>query len=350
MLSRSAAIRAFMVLVFVLATGLAFAGPLDHTVYGKLHVSLNGFTNSEEYGTSLTSNATYLGLAGSYRIREGFAVIGQLEVQVNTARQEYSLGTARNSYVGLRGTYGTFLAGIHDTPLKTLGRKMTYFEDTIGDFRSTTMQVDRRLDEILIYELPALKSGLGGQVSYRLDQSDWTDPEAEHASAFSAMLFFAPDDFLLGFAYQSTAAGYFNPEPEETGAESVFRGVGQFETESFGVSALFQGIDGFGGVENLFAVTFGFEGMVMPSPRWRFKGSYYSTDPNTDLDDDRYTQLALGIDHPLDAVTFYLQYAVMMNDDNRKAGLGNNDWGDVVLPSDLGKSASGISLGLWWIF
>jgi hypothetical protein len=39
-----------------------------------------------------------------------------------------------------------------------------------------------------------------------------------------------------------------------------------------------------------------------------------------------------------------------MNDDNQRNGLGGNDWGGQVMPSEAGKSASGLSLGFWWDF
>jgi predicted porin len=341
----------FMALLLALSTGSGAAGgEMDYGLFGRLHGSVNRVSDSSEQTLLLTSNASHIGLWGSYEVKDGLAVIGQADLQYNSTRDEFSTFTSRNSFFGLKGRYGTLLGGIHDTPLKTLGRKITYFEDTIGDFRSTTMGVDERIDEVILYELPHFANGLGGQLSYRIDQGDWTDSAAATADAFSGFLSFSPGDFLVGAGFQSTASGNFNPEPEEAESESVFRAVGQFDNGRFGLSAFFQGIDNFAGAQGLTARTMGLEGMFMPSPQWRFKASYFGTDPNTDLDDDSYAQLALGIDHPMDAVTFYLQYAMVMNDDNRGNGLGNNDWGGQVSPSEDGKSASGVSLGFWWDF
>ena len=38
--------------------------------------------------------------------------------------------------MGLSGSFGTVLAGIHDTPFKILGRKVDLFDDQIGDARN----------------------------------------------------------------------------------------------------------------------------------------------------------------------------------------------------------------------
>jgi predicted porin len=349
-MNRNARLVAAAMAVFLLIGSGAIAGEAEYDIFGRLHGSINGVSDSSEQTLLLTSNASRLGLWGSYQIRDGFAVIGQVEVQFNSAQDEFATFTSRNTFFGLKGRYGTLLGGNHDIPLRTLGRKITYFEDTIGDFRSTTMGVDKRLDEVILYELPHFDNGLGGQLSYRIDQGDWTDSTAATADAFSGILTFAPGDFLVGVGYQSAASGNFNPNPEEAESESVFRAVGQFDNGSFGLSALYQGIDNFGGTNGLTGMTVGLEGMFMPSPQWRIKALYYGTDPNTNLDDDSYAQLALGVDHPMDAVTFYLQYAVLMNDDNQRNGLGGNDWGGQVMPSEAGKSASGLSLGFWWDF
>ncbi len=346
MLSHFKVFTASVALLFVLVAGPAMSGETSTEFYGKLHVSVNAVSNSEETGTIPTSNASHLGFKGSYEVNERFAAIWQIESGFNTVQKEFSFGSSRNTFAGLRGKYGTVLMGIHDAPLKTLGRKITYFEDSIGDFRSTTMGVDARVDEIFIYALPQMENGLGGQFSYMFDQGDWTNEDAEGASAISGMVFFAPQSFLVGVGFQSIAAGQFNPTPGTAEAESVIRGVGRYEKGKFGISALFQAISNYRGADGISATTAGIEGMFSISQQWLAKAGYYQTDPNTDLDDDGFAQLAIGVDHQVEQVTLYAQYAVAMNDDNQTAGLGNNEWGGQVLPSEAGKTASGISLGL----
>ncbi len=359
-----------MVLLIVLAAGTALAGDMTYKVYGKLHTSINMLNDGNESGFSLTSNTSRFGIKGGYELNENFTAIWQFEQSLNMAQKggsktytddngdEVTIKTNnglanRNTFIGLKGDWGTFLGGIHDTPVKTLGRKATFFKDTVGDFRDMTMGHDMRVENVLVYVLPAMENGFGGQFAHVLDSSDWTNPDAEGASAFSGMVYYAPEDFFLGLGYETLSAGFFDGNDDgvtDAEAEGVLRGAGRYNAEKFGVAALYQAVSNVRGVDGVSATTIGFEGLFKAAPKWHVKAAYYMTDPNTDVDDDGYNKISFGVDHPVTkAVTFYAQYAIMSNDDNAMAPLGNNGWTGMVYPSmddgGMAESATGASVG-----
>lgn len=47
-----------------------------------------------------------------------------------------ALGSQRNTFIGATGTWGTVIAGRHDSPFKVMGRDYDLFGDTIGDSRN----------------------------------------------------------------------------------------------------------------------------------------------------------------------------------------------------------------------
>jgi len=67
--------------------------------------------------------------------------------------------TVRNSYVGLKGSFGSFLVGRHDTPLKASTSKLDLFDDTMADYQGTLGFNDIRADNSITYisELGGLK-------------------------------------------------------------------------------------------------------------------------------------------------------------------------------------------------
>ena len=62
----------------------------------------------------------------------------------------------RNIYVGLKGDFGTFLIGRHDTPLKTSTIPLELFADSIADNNAITGFSDIRADNIIAYISPSI--------------------------------------------------------------------------------------------------------------------------------------------------------------------------------------------------
>lgn len=109
-------------------------------VYGKVHMSVDASNNdraapNNQKDFSVSSNSSRLGFKGQYDMQNGMAALYQIEQEVNLDSGGDTFAT-RNSFIGLKGSFGTVLAGIHDTPFKDVAGKWDMFGDTIGDRRA----------------------------------------------------------------------------------------------------------------------------------------------------------------------------------------------------------------------
>ena len=122
----------------------AFAATSNVDIYGVLNMSVN-YVDQDVSGTqnsvNVTSSASRIGFKGAEDLGGGLAAIWQIETGFN-ADEPNSTGSSsgqlgnRNTFVGLKGGFGTVLAGNHDTPMKMLGRMVDPFADTLADSRN----------------------------------------------------------------------------------------------------------------------------------------------------------------------------------------------------------------------
>lgn len=106
----------------VVAAPAAFA---DSVLYGSLHTSIDAQDfetggNVDNWATN--SRASRIGVKGSEDLGNGLKAIYQIEFQYDSdGGLDQAGGTLtgqRNTFVGLAGSWGTFLVGKHDTPAK----------------------------------------------------------------------------------------------------------------------------------------------------------------------------------------------------------------------------------------
>ena len=353
-----------LVVLSALVAGMATAGDATWKTYGKLHTSLNMVNDSEDSQLRLTSNTSRFGLKGSYELNDNFTAIWQFEQSLNIAqngdrtndRDRLELAN-RNSFIGVTGEWGTFLAGVHDHPFKVLGRKTTFFKDSIGDNRATMMGWDRRMGDVVGYVSPNF-DGFTFFGAYLMDQGVLGADEA--MTAFSANAMYNKDGILIGAAIENLSKGF---APMGTGEEMTYgesqmgmRVAGKYTAEKFAVAAIFQSLSDVGGYANVSATTMGAEVMFKMNPKFAFKGGMWMANPYTDAEDDaeteidesdvNYTLLSIGIDHTFcKNVSYYVQYAMMMNGNYSMQGIGSNGWGTSIGASAAGESPYGLSVG-----
>jgi predicted porin len=218
---------------------------------------------------------------------------------------------------------------------------------------------DRRADNLAAYVSPDF-DGFSVFAAYQFDQAAIGAMEA--MSAFSANAMYNKDGILIGAAIESLSKGHSDYDPvEETYGESQMgmRFAGKYTAEKFAVAALFQSLSDVDGVADWNATTMGGEAMFQFDPMFAFKVAYFMADPNTDNDDDEYNLLSIGVDHTYAKnVTFYIQYAMMMNGDAQGMGIGGNAFGSYVPYGAVdgdgepvgGESPTGISVGTYFTF
>ncbi len=185
--------------VVVLAIGATMAAPMAHAdvelfgkavqVYGQLRGSVDLYdrgaataTVTDPSGTEITSNASRLGFKGEKELSGGIKGLWKFESEIDVTGESGPLA-ARDRYVGLGGSGGNVLIGIHDTPLKTIGSQYMLFGDTIGDRRGILGQVstggdnqfNQRAKSMIMYQYKG--DALGVSAIY--------SPEFENSSASS---------------------------------------------------------------------------------------------------------------------------------------------------------------------
>src|SRR5574340_655132 len=145
----------------------AFAATSNVDVYGKLHVSVSVFDDQSNTleDTQISSNASRIGFKGAEDLGGGLSAIWQIESGVNL---DEGNGTwaSRNSFVGLKDGFGTVMIGNNDTPLKSIGRTIDLFGDTLADSRNVTgVESDTRAKNSVTYNSPSF-SGLAFAAQY----------------------------------------------------------------------------------------------------------------------------------------------------------------------------------------
>jgi predicted porin len=342
----------------VAAATAATAGD-EPTFYAKIHVSVdsmdNGGTGDAADGIFVSSNSSRLGVKGAVDLDGGLKAVYKYEMSTDYSTSAAVNGN-RNAYLGLKGGFGQIIAGRHDMPFKTVGRKSDLFGDTIGDNRAVTRLGGNNID-------------FGGGIKSGDDWADRRDNVIMYSNTFGAVDFslaYAPEEtgkdntdlgiglgFKQGpldlmFAYETHGKGNLDAIGTDTnntsgtlddsegmmlaakykmGDASVLAGVGQ-------ISSL-DGIDG----ADADIMTLG---ASMKSGMNTFKIQY----TNTDLDGDASTITALGMDHKLgEKTTAYVVYAAVSNDDFINMGFKGTGH-DTTVSNVLGEDASGFSLGL----
>ena len=146
-----------------------FAAPIAHaaddavTLYGRVHLELESV---EAHGngkadvprrTRVTDQASLLGVRGAEKLGHNLSAFFQLETGFDPQGPGGSFAQ-RNSAVGLRGAWGSFLAGRWDSPFKSAAIAVDQFGDvTIAGIKSANEDrgnFDNRLQNVIEYWSP----------------------------------------------------------------------------------------------------------------------------------------------------------------------------------------------------
>ncbi|MGB2115618.1 MAG: porin, partial [Porticoccaceae bacterium] len=100
----------------------------------------------------LNSNASRIGLKGSTQVSEGLNLFYKTEFEVDVDG-DGDLFKHRNIYAGLKGSFGSILAGNNDTPTKLSQKKVDLFNDLEGDIKKTFDGENRR-SNLIAYTTP----------------------------------------------------------------------------------------------------------------------------------------------------------------------------------------------------
>jgi len=330
--------------LIALAVAGALAAPAaamaDATIYGKLHMSVDMYETDTAEGTAVASNSSRLGFKGSEDLGNGLSAIWQAESTINMDDGNGSL-TNRNTYVGFKGGFGTLMAGHHDSPVKTIGRKVDLFGDQVGDSRSIIRgtvggaDYDQRNSNMIMYVTPAM-GALQGAIQYVPDENT-ESPVDDTTLSIAGWYNAGPLYVALGYnetQADSGAAGYED--------ETVLRLVGAYQMDALKVTALYQTAEGVGNIDQD-ADAYGLGAAFNMGGGNTVKAQYYMLD----ADGDEASTMAIGFDHAMSKQTsVYAAYALSDND----TGVTVTPWGgtghDNLAGGVSGEDASAFSVGV----
>ncbi len=322
----------------VAAALIPFAAIADVGIYGKVHLSVDSLNDGDTSSSYLSSNSSRLGVRGDTDFGNGLTGMFQMEGGVSM-ESTTAWGTTRDSYLGLKGGFGTFLAGrlpaanqyVYDANL---------FADQIGDAGNFTGAAwPGRADNALHYVSPALGNATIA-LTHVLEQG------TKDASANGARLVFKIDKLSLaatwfGFGKAMFAGG----ETSSITAVSAGYDFGITDVKAMVVQNKAEGgVDG--ADRSIFTV-----GAAFKAGSGTAKVQYSSADEGVSGADDKATMLAVGYDYPLfKNATVYAAYAKV---DNSAGGSSHPfNWGHGANPGVAapGKDPAGFSIGMVYDF
>lgn len=135
-------------------------GPAGGSIYGRILLTLDRWDQESDTPGSdfnewqLNSNNSRVGLKGEAALDHGLTAIYQMEFGVNIDGDGSTFST-RNSFVGLRGSFGTILGGKHDTPTKLIQNSIDQFDNLPGDINNV-FEGENRMNDVVLYSSPLL--------------------------------------------------------------------------------------------------------------------------------------------------------------------------------------------------
>ena len=299
-----------VILLILGCASLAVAGDkndLIPTVYGKVVVSygiqdVNGADDWE-----LKSHSSRIGVKGKYDLTDSLKAIYKLEWEVDvTDNSEGSNNNikSRNQFVGLNGSFGTFLFGRHDTPTKVSQGKFDLFNDLDSDIKYLTA-ADIRASNVIAYSSPKL----GDTVNMMLAIVPGEEPDGADgpADAVSANITYSKNGFFGGIGLDS-----------EVGGMDTIRATLIYKTKKFQFGGLFDStelVDGSSDAD-AFIVNASYQ-----ANKTRFKVQFGNSDigpKGKGLGDLAYQgteSISVGADYLFSKKAFLFAYYVSTDDD-----------------------------------
>ncbi|HBF08291.1 MAG TPA: hypothetical protein DHW71_11155 [Gammaproteobacteria bacterium] len=312
----------------VLPTANAFAADSGPTLYGKINASIN--YNDPEAGDGsfdVQDNASRIGVKGEEDLG-GISGVYQLEFGTQVSDGS-GINSSRNSFVGLKGDFGTVYVGKHDSPFKAAQGKIDLFGDTDLDF-GEFLGGEEREANVIGWKSPSY----GGVKFFAQVQPGEQDSDNENetldgaADAVSVSASYELDGLYVAAAYDMNATWGFwddasygavvpttpatNVIAERTDA---FRLVGTYKMDNMGFGALYQSAEQSDLSDAAEQSGFLLSGYVM-ADQTKFKAAFgQSTLEQTGTTDLDLTYYALGVDQILSKrTTLYVNYGNLNSD------------------------------------
>lgn len=320
-------------------------------IYGKVHVSIDnsdtdGATTTD--GLSVSSNSSRLGFKGEMPAG-GVKFVYQLEQEIRVDDSSGGTFATRNSFVGLKGDFGKLIAGVHDTPFKTVGSKWDLFGDTVGDRRAILgagyidgNQLNERARNAIMYEYK--NDAITFQAMHAVEPesaSGSVDNNDEKVTSIGLLGNFG--GFLLGAGYETWDQHSHIVDGDATRVSLGYKfGFGT-------ISAIWENIDS-DTVAQWKRDVIGVNAKIKAGTNGDVRIQYLEADDAEGTTDTGANMIAVGYFHKLDdQLQVYAAYSATDNDANADFKAVDGGHGDEV-GGPTGGNPSSVSLGLVYKF
>ena len=342
--------------VTALAAAIPAVAMADVSIYGRAHVSVDFLDDGADYSeTNLSSNSSRLDFKGDHEINPNLTAFFQIEQEINFSSGSVDSNgqnfATRDTFVGLKGNFGSARMGRFDSPFKVARGPANLFGDQLGDMRNLTRvgnaRFDERYENTVEYTTPNM-GGFFGVLGYSVQEGTTKDDNLDE-SVISGSLNYAGDALEAALAYESADEDTTRGERDGVRAAAAykitdgFKLVGFYQTIDYTNPAATQLVQ-----DSLSGDTFGLGGELKVGSATALKAMWMTRD--SDADNYDADMLTVGIEHKLDkAVRVYANYAMVDNDDN----VALTPWSQARSASPAGaagEEASGFSVGLRYDF
>ena len=314
----------------MVSTGAMAEGP---TVYGRVNVSLDYYNidpivedNATEW--RVDSHASRFGVKGDQELTSGLTGFYKLEWQVDVADEAKEFNfVSRSQYAGVKGGFGSVLAGRNDTPLKAAQGKVDLFNDLAGDIKHF-MGGEYRASHVVQYTSPKFSNvQLSAMIIPGQGEGEGEDDIASGQS-YSAV--YNADGLHLALAYDYntlTQTGLI--DDKGISRNDIARGVVGYQAGAGSVGFLYQttenAADGSDLSEDAFLISASYK-VSDTTLKIQYVQAEMDGDDVVSTDADKGSEFSLGADHSLSkSTTVYGYYTLKEYEVKDVSGTENED-------------------------
>ncbi len=361
----------------VLAIGATLVAPMAHAdvdlfgkavqVYGQLRGSVDLYdrgtataTVADPSGIEITSNASRLGFKGEKELSGGIKGLWKFESEIDITGETGTLA-ARDRFVGIGGSGGNVLIGIHDTPLKLVGSRYTLFGDTLGDRRGILGQVstggdnqfNQRAKSMIMYQYQgdAFSASAIYSPEFENSSASSTEPDSGNTGTRETLtgfgLNFKNGGIDVGLAYEKQE-NIDNTLGKD--ANGMRLGI-KYKTGNLQVGGVLEDLKDKGYGARIARKAFGINASYKVG-NYILAGQYLKAE-ESDLTggNDGADQLTIGVYYNLDKdMQVYAMHSSLGNDSNAAYQLARSGAGQRFAPTQNGETVSATSVGLIYKF
>mgnify|MGYP001239438449 FL=1 len=200
----------FKVLGLVALASLSFSIFSEPIVYGKLLLTFEFQDREAGRESNLVSNASRVGVKGNINFTSSLKGIYQIEYEVDPVhgKADKSRGRffeQRDSFIGLKGSYGTLFLGKHNTAFKESQEKIDLFNNLAADIKNL-LQGENRMTDFVGYVTPTFGSGFSGTFNAVRSSEDFKGNNFGDHLSYS--LNYKTKKFYASIAIDSKIKGY----------------------------------------------------------------------------------------------------------------------------------------------